>query len=68
MTATEFIAGKAEIDAMSHLEMARLYRFAKVGHPYFVPGPLNDLFYAKWESLGGMTPEISKEIGWQEPP
>lgn len=60
---------KEEIDRinkMSHEEMARLYRNAPSGHPYFD----STLPYAKvfnkrfFDELGGMTPELSKYIKW----
>jgi hypothetical protein len=47
---------------MSQEEMARLWRFAPSGHPVFS----NDLpLFGRFEELGGMTPEISKKIGWK---
>jgi len=56
----------AKIDAMGHEEMARLYRFAPAGHPYFnMELPYWDRFMERFKSLGGMTPEISKRIGWK---
>lgn len=54
---------KALIDQMSHHQMARLWRFAPVGHPYFQP-PLSDYFTERFMALGGMTPAISKNLGW----
>ena len=55
----------AQIDAMSHEDMARLQRFAPSGHPFFRSDlPLYRQFLARFESLGGMTPAISKRIGW----
>ena len=55
---------KAEIDNMSHVEMARHYRFDEVGSIYFINGPISDYFMEKWNRLGGMNPQISKQIGW----
>ena len=56
---------KKIIDAMSHTEMAALWRFAKSGHPYFdMTTPLAAYFQTRFTDLGGMTPEISKAIGW----
>ena len=58
-------AEKDKIDNMSHEEICRLYRFALSGHPYFVSNtPLCDYFFERFNSLGGITPEISKHIGW----
>lgn len=54
---------KSEIDRLTRVEMARLWRFAKVGHPYF-QGELYEHFKNRFDSLGGMSPTISKEIGW----
>ena len=57
-----------DINALTQLDCARLHRFAPSGHPYFrndIP-ILNDTFNEHWKSLGGMTPEISKFIGWDK--
>jgi len=49
------------IDAMSQLEMARLWRYAPSGHKYFVSGTsINDYFQSKFK---GFTPAISKRLG-----
>jgi hypothetical protein len=54
-----------EIDAMTQEEIARLWRFAPSGHPAFVSGSLeNKRITERFAQLGGMTPEISKRIGW----
>lgn len=51
---------------MSRDEMAHLWRFAPVGHPYFSStNPLSKIFEDRFMSLGGMSPEISKTIGWE---
>lgn len=56
---------QAQIDNMSHLQMARLWRFAPVGHPFFETGsPVGDYFQERFKALGGMTPDISKRLGW----
>ncbi|MBN2039608.1 MAG: hypothetical protein JW864_06180 [Spirochaetes bacterium] len=56
---------KKKIDEMSHIEMATLWRFAPAGHPVFdMTLPLSDYFEARFKKLGGMTSEISKQIGW----
>ena len=45
--------------------MARLYRFAPSGHLYFDSSlPYNKIFMERFSELGGMSPEISKQIGW----
>jgi len=65
MDEKELGAEKAKIDAMTQVEMARLWRFAPSGHPYFLGGsPLYEHFQARFKALGGMTPEVSKRIGW----
>lgn len=65
MDENEIQKWKAKIDAMSQEDMARLWRFAPVGHPVFVrDSKLYDYFNDRFQSLGGMTPEISKKLGW----
>ena len=56
-----------EIDKLSHEEMAKLWRFAEVGHPYFDRrNELSDYFASRFQKLGGMTLEVSKKIGWEK--
>lgn len=56
---------KDNIASMSQLEMARLQRFAPSGHPVFNSKlPLYEIFEKRFRELGGMTPAISKRIGW----
>jgi len=57
---------KAEIDSLSRINMARLWRFAPAGHKYFVRGPVFDYFKARFDKLGGFSPSISKKIGWED--
>lgn len=58
-------AWSEKIAEMTQLEMARLQRFAPSGHPIFDSRyPLYDQFAARFKSLGGMTPQISKQLGW----
>ena len=55
----------AEINSMSQIEMARLWRFAPTGHLYFDSSkPYADIFKERFFELGGFTPSISKAIGW----
>jgi hypothetical protein len=54
---------KAKIDAMSREQMARMWRFAPVGHPMF-QGEVGEYFVKRFNELGGWTPELSKQIGW----
>jgi len=52
------------IDKMSHVEMARLWRFAPAGEPIFeYDSKAFRHFKERFMSFGGMTPEISKQIG-----
>ncbi len=53
---------KAEIDALSRVEMARLHRFAPSGHPMF-QAEAGRYFEERFNGLGGFSPEISKAIG-----
>ena len=56
---------KQVIDSMSQEQMARIYRHSPSGHKYFIGGSeLSDHFMLKFKESGGMTPEISKKIGW----
>jgi hypothetical protein len=53
-----------KIPTMTHTEMAHLYRFAPPGHFVFRSDlPLVALFKARFASMGGMTPAVSKKIG-----
>jgi len=56
---------KAEIDAMTQFQMAKLWRFAKAGSPYF-QGEVGVYFTKVFQEKGGFTPEISKAIGWRD--
>ena len=49
-------AALAAIDALTHEEMARLWRYAPPGHPYF------ERFKARFDSFGGFNPALSKRI------
>jgi hypothetical protein len=54
------------INAMSHEELCRTWRFAPSGHPYFDKTlPLYEVFKKRLDDFGGFTPEISKKIGWE---
>lgn len=55
----------AQLKTMSHHDMCMLVRFAPIGHPYFRKGTaLNDAFYERFNRFGGMTPAMSKQIGY----
>ena len=54
-----------KINQMSQVEMARLWRFAPSGHPWFdASKPFFKIFEKRFKGLGGFTPTISKAIGW----
>jgi hypothetical protein len=56
-----------EINELSYLEMAKLWRFAPVGHSYFdMRKPYWNVFKKRFQELGGMTSIISKQIGWEK--
>lgn len=55
---------KVAIDAMSHYDMCRMWRFAKSGEPLLM-GKTGEYFTERlFQHFGGFTPEISKSIGW----
>jgi hypothetical protein len=54
---------KQKIDATSQYEMAELWRFAPSGSP-MLQGEAGEYFAQRFKELGGMTPAISKQIGW----
>lgn len=65
MTTQEMIKAKEDIDKMSQMDMARLWRFAPSDHPYFdSTNGVYEYFEKKFKEKGGFTPEISKAIGW----
>jgi hypothetical protein len=52
-----------DINQMSQMEMASLWRYAPSGHPYFdTSKPFSKVFDKRFEKLGGFTPIISKTI------
>ena len=56
---------KAEIDAMSQMEMARHWRFDRSGSRYFGRSKeVGDYFQKIFQEKGGFTPTISKTLGW----
>ena len=66
MDLKEITRHKNDIDKLSHEQMARIYRFAPSGHPYFDGRyqAIFDHFMERFNKLGGMTTEMSKRIGW----
>lgn len=62
LTTEEIKEWEDKINAMSQTEMARLWRFAPLGHPVFDHRySLCKRFKQRFE---GFTAEISKHIGW----
>jgi hypothetical protein len=66
MTATEELDPqlKAEIDALSREQMARLWRFAPSEHRFFCSRVVSEYFAQRFTELGGWSPGLSKMIGW----
>lgn len=54
---------KRKIDSMSRLELASRWRHAPLGDA-LLQGDSGKYFQERFSSLGGMSPEISKQIGW----
>lgn len=55
---------KKVIDNMSHYELCEKWRFAKIGD-YMLQGEAGKYFKKKLDEAGGITPEISKQLGWR---
>ena len=56
-----------KINSMSHFEMGCLVRHAAIGHTYFDGSrPLWKYFKNRFYSMGGMTLELSKKVGWPQ--
>ena len=53
-----------QINKLSHVEMASLWRFGSTPSLFQTGTPTCDAFMARWETFGGMTVSISKAIGW----
>ena len=65
MTDEEVKVWKDKIDKMGPGELLHLQRFASIGHPVFKTTlPLYEHFKKRFDSLGGITPGISKQVGW----
>ena len=53
-----------KINKMSRFEMAEMWRFSPLGHPYFdSTKPYFKAFKKRFKELGGFSPEISKALG-----
>lgn len=50
---------------MSQMRMAYLHRFSPAGIAYF-EGEVGRYFAKVFKEKGGMTPKISKSIGWKK--
>lgn len=57
---------KAEIDNLTHVEMAKYWRFGNGKKEWYDnTNPIAKHFYDRlWLHHGGFTPQISKHIGW----
>ncbi len=55
---------KKIVDGMSRYQMAHRIRFSSAGDP-FMCGDLGNYFMARFKELGGMTPLLSKQLGWE---
>lgn len=69
MTADQIAAYKLQIDSMDQYQMCSLHRFHKSGDPscpwFDTHNPTLVAYWSKrFHELGGMTPEISKALGW----
>jgi len=63
----ELIIDLEKINKMTHFEMAKFIRFTPTGHSYFdMSKSLHKYFDKRFFAMGGMTVEISREIGWPE--
>lgn len=52
------------IDQMTQQDCARFYRFADSGNPIIQSPVLWERFMARFNETGGMTPAVSKAVGW----
>jgi hypothetical protein len=64
---TELTTEIEKINSLTQVEMARLWRYAPSGHKYFDDRlPYFAVFKKRFDELGGMTPNVSKNIGWND--
>lgn len=55
----------AAIEKMTHYEVCYLWRFGPIGHRYMnSETEVGKAFKAKFDSYGGFTTSISKQLGW----
>jgi hypothetical protein len=55
---------KQKIDSLSRFEMAKIGRFSPSGNP-LLQDEAGAYFAQRFKDLGGFSPEISKELGWE---
>ena len=67
LTKEQIDAYLEEIKTMSRFSMCRLHRFAPPGHLFFNSDypELYGAFMKRFDELGGFSPDISKELGWE---
>ena len=54
----------SELEDMPHTELVRIWRFADSGSPYIARAAVFDTLKARIKGFGGITPDVSKEAGW----
>ncbi len=64
MKPEELTYWKGLIDRMSHTRMAEIWRFSPAESEFFQNQELSEHFKERFKSLGGMTMEMSKKLGW----
>ena len=64
MSPVEIEIELARIAKMTHFELAAAWRNLPIGHPIFTTPELATAFRERFSALGGMTPQISKAVGW----
>jgi hypothetical protein len=64
MTPDNINREKARLSAMSQFDLAYLWRFSPAGTSCFSVPEIYEHFKKVFAEKGGMTPEISKDIGW----
>ena len=55
---------KQRIDELDQVGLARAWRFAPAGSGFFTAQNY-PYFRQRFDALGGMTPQVSKAIGWE---
>ena len=55
-----------EVEQMTRLELCRLWRFARAGEFWERGNPISEAAKKRLDTLGGFSPEISKQIGWEK--